>query len=250
MGKLKGYLPIEGTVGELTFVKTEDGIIVKKKSGVSKSRIQNSKSYKLTRQNNAEFGRTGKAAGLLYSALRTETKNADSKAVSRLVQLLSAALKADTTSARGERTVQDGNPELLTGFEFNRHAAVNTLLKAGYSAAVNRVTGALSVTIDPFTPLDDLSYPEEASHYCINVVGAELHFGTEAFVKELDTTGTLAINGTPTSSNVLTAQLPAAATGTLVLALSICFFQNTNGTLERMSNKDHKALAILAVDHS
>lgn len=249
MGKLKGYLPIEGTVGELSFVKTEDGIIVKRKSSISKEKIKNGKSFHLTRQNADEFGRAGKAAGLLYAALRSETRNADAKAVSRLVKLLMAALKADATSARGDRTVQDGNPALLQGFQFNRNASSDALLKAACITAVNRPTGALTVTVDHFTPMDDLVYPEDASHYSITVLGAELDFGAGSFVTDLAGTGILPINGTLTGSQTLTAQLPAASTGTLLLALSITFYQSTNGTIERMRNKEHKALAILDVDH-
>jgi hypothetical protein len=249
MGKLKGYLPIEGTVGELSFVKTEDGIIVKQKSSISKEKIRNGKSFVLTRQNADEFGRAGKAAGLLYSALRSEKKNADAKAISRLVKGLMAALKADGVSARGDRTVQDGNPELLKGFQFNRYASVESVLKAACTPSINRVSGALTVTVDPFTPLDDLDYPEEASHYSITVLGAELDFAAGSAVTDVAGTGVLPINATLTSTSTLTAQLPAASTGTLLLALSITFYQSTNGTMERMRNKEHKALAILDVDH-
>ena len=34
MGKLNGILPIEGTVGKITFTKTKDGIVVREKDGI------------------------------------------------------------------------------------------------------------------------------------------------------------------------------------------------------------------------
>jgi hypothetical protein len=251
MGKLKGYLPIEGTVGELSFIKTEeDGIIVRSKGGISRNRIANGDDFRLTRQNNDEFARAGYAVALVRAALKKEVAKGDRRATSRLMKQLMAALKADGTSARGLRTVQDGNPGLLKGFEFNKYSPLAAVLILGYTSAVNRTTGALTVHLDPYTPMDDLVYPDEASHYEITVTGAELDFASRTSVSDVASTGVLPINGSVTSAATLTAQLTAASTATLLLAVSVSFYQSTNGTLERMANRENRPLAILEMDHS
>jgi hypothetical protein len=55
MAKLKGILKIEGTLQDMTFYKTQDGHLVKTKSGVSADRIANDPAFARTRENGTEF---------------------------------------------------------------------------------------------------------------------------------------------------------------------------------------------------
>jgi hypothetical protein len=120
MAKQRGVVKLEGTLDDITFLKTSDGYMAKVKSAVSVSRINSDPNYVRTRENNAEFARAGKAGKLLRAALRTEiSKTSDSRMVSRLVREIMTVMHADTSSIRGQRNVVDGEIALLKGFEFN-----------------------------------------------------------------------------------------------------------------------------------
>ena len=71
MAKLNGLLKIEGTLENLTFYKTQDGHLVKTKSGVSADRIANDPNFQRTRENGAEFGSSASAGKLLRNTVRT-----------------------------------------------------------------------------------------------------------------------------------------------------------------------------------
>ena len=70
MARLKGLLKIEGTLDNLTFYKTQDGHLVKTKSGVSGDRIANDPNFQRTRENGSEFGSSASAGKLLRNAVR------------------------------------------------------------------------------------------------------------------------------------------------------------------------------------
>jgi hypothetical protein len=109
MGKLKGILPIDGTVGSVAFVKTKEGIIVWEKTSLSASRIATDPAFRRTRENNQEFGNADKTARMILKALREMVcPKVDSRATGRLMKLLMAALKSDTASPRGERKITNG----------------------------------------------------------------------------------------------------------------------------------------------
>ena len=71
MARLKGLIKIEGTLDELTFYKTQDGHLVKTKSGVSGDRIANDPTFQRTRENGSEFGAAAASGKLLRDAVRT-----------------------------------------------------------------------------------------------------------------------------------------------------------------------------------
>ena len=70
MAKQRGIIKLEGTIGDITFQKTQDGYLAKEKSSIPASRIATDPAFQRTRENNAEFGRAGKAGKVLRNALR------------------------------------------------------------------------------------------------------------------------------------------------------------------------------------
>jgi hypothetical protein len=139
MAKLKGPLKIKGTIGDITFSKTEDGYIAKEKTSLDGKRIATDPDFQRTRENNAEFGRAGKAGKVLRNAIRTLLQNAkDKRVTSRLTTEMMRVVKADTTSPRGMRNVIDGEAELLQGFDFNINAKLATSIYAPYTTVIDR----------------------------------------------------------------------------------------------------------------
>ena len=142
MAKQTGFMPIEGTIGNLTFFKSKDGYMVKTKGGVTGSRIKTDSAFQRTRENNAEFGRAGSSGKLLRTAFRTTiTAAQDSRMISRLTANMLKVVQADEVSERGSRNVIDGEAALLSGFDFNSNAKLTATVFAAYTAGYNRATG-------------------------------------------------------------------------------------------------------------
>jgi hypothetical protein len=120
MAKQKGIIKLDGTISDITFLKTRDGYLAKEKSSVSAERIASDPAFQRTRENGAEFGRAGKAGKTLRHAFRAALQNtADGRMVGRLTKEMVRVIQADATNARGLRNVIDGEAELLEGFDFN-----------------------------------------------------------------------------------------------------------------------------------
>lgn len=71
MARQKGIITIEGTLGNITFFKSQDGYMAREKGGVSAEKIASDPAFERTRENNAEFGRAGKASKLLRTSVKS-----------------------------------------------------------------------------------------------------------------------------------------------------------------------------------
>ena len=160
MARQKGIIKLKGTIGDITFYKTQDGHLAREKGGIHASRIKSDPAFQRTRENGSEFGRAGKAGKILRTALRALLLNsADGRMVSRLTQKMVKVIQADTISVRGLRNVIDGEAELLAGFEFNIRGQLGTSLFAPFVGAIDRVTGEITTDLDPFVPANMIAAP-------------------------------------------------------------------------------------------
>ena len=83
MARQKGILKLEGTIGDLTFYRSQGRYLAREKGGVDASRIQNDPAFERTRENGSEFGRAGSSGKLLRNSLRELLlKASDSRMVS------------------------------------------------------------------------------------------------------------------------------------------------------------------------
>ena len=141
MARQKGIIKLKGTIGDISFYKTQDGYLAREKGGVDAARIANDPTFQRTRENGAEFGTAGKAGKMLRIAIRSLLKNiADNRLVGRLTQEMVKVVKADTTNPRGQRNVIDGEAELLQGFEFNRNGKLGSTLFAPFVSNIDRAS--------------------------------------------------------------------------------------------------------------
>ncbi len=249
MAKQSGIFKIEGTLGGVTFFRTSDGFLVRQNNPISASRMATDPAFQRTRENGAEFGRAGKAGKLLRQAFRPLLQHAsDSKMVSRLTTEMMKVIQADATSERGLRNVLDGEAALLTGFDFNAGGKLGTTLYAPYTASINRATGALTVDVPSFVPVNVLSAPEGATHYQLLSAGAVVDFENQSFVMDDASTAPLPIDSSPSAGQQLESQVTPASTKPLFLILGIAFYQQVNGTLYPLKNGAFNALQIVAVE--
>jgi hypothetical protein len=246
MAKQSAIIPFEGTLGNITFYKSEDGYRVKRKSAVSKERFATDPAFERTRENGAEFGRSGTGGKTLRLAFKELLQHAsDSKMVSRLTRELMRVLQSDTINARGKRRIIDGNIALLTGFDFNLNGRLTTTLSAPFSADINRVTGELSIQIASFIPNRMLAVPDGATHYRINSAGAEVDFEQKKHLGDVQRTPVLPWNDQATAAMRFTHTVTAGSRLPLFLALGVDFYQEMNGGLYPLKNAAYNCLMLV-----
>jgi hypothetical protein len=248
MAKQSGIIKLEGTIGDIAFYKTQDGMLARAKGGVSADRIKSDASFQRTRENMDEFSRAGAAGKLLRVAFRQYLQNgADNRMVSRLTKEMMAVVKADATNTRGQRNVLDGELELLEGFEFNIDRALSTLIFFPYSATINRVTGTLQVDIPAFSIANKVIVPEGATHMKLVSGGASIDFEGGTFEIETIETMDIPIVQDQVAGSNLVNQLPANSTHPLFLVFGVTFSQLVNGVNYPLKTGNFNALALVKV---
>jgi hypothetical protein len=249
MARQKGIIKLKGTIGDITFYKTQDGHLAREKGGIDASRIKSDPAFQRTRENGAEFGRAGKAGKLLRTALRPLLLNsADGRMVSRLTQRMVKVIQADLVSDRGLRNVIDGEAELLFGFEFNIRGKLGTSLFAPFVASIDRVAGEIKVDIASFVPGNMIAAPSGTTHFKIISGGAEVDFEAETFVVATSETVIMPWDSTPTAVISQTNVVTANSTKPLFLALGVEFYQEINGQMYSLKNGAYNPLSMAAVD--
>ncbi|MBS1919245.1 MAG: hypothetical protein JST17_03225 [Bacteroidetes bacterium] len=248
MAKQKGIIKLDGTIGGITFYKSQDGYLAREKGGVPADRIANDPAFQRTRENGEEFGRAGKAGKILRNAIRALLQNAsDSRMVSRLTQIMVDVIHEDTTNPRGQRNVIDGEAELLEGFEFNINGKLGTTLYAPFTGTIDRVAGTLTANVPAFVPINMIAAPGGTTHFKIVSAGAEVDFENETFVMDSQASGILPWDATATAVINLANAVTANSTHPLFLALGIEFYQQVNGQMYPLKNGAYNALALVKV---
>lgn len=249
MAQQKGIIKLDGTIGGITFYKSKDGYLAREKGGVSGERIANDPNFQRTRENGAEFGKAGKAGKILRTSLRALLQNAsDSRVVSRLTTEMVKVIQADATNPRGQRNVIDGEAELLQGFEFNINGKLDNTLYAPFTSTIDRPSGALSVDIPAYVPINMVAAPGGTTHYKIISAGVEIDFENETYVVSDNSSAILPWDATATTALNLSNTVTAASTKPLFLVLGVEFYQEVNAQMYPLKNGAYNALALIKVD--
>lgn len=238
---------MRGTIGNMTFAHTKNGVVVREKTTLNKARIDTDPAYARTRENNADFKTAAKSAKLLSSAFRASLPGArDSGIFTRSLKFMKQALNFDTTNVRGKRNVVDGQLSVMEGFNFNAGSPLDSILFVPYTATITRTSGEIEVVLPAYIPVDSMIAPVNATHFRIIATGAELNFTDYQEVHDKQQTVDLALNSTATTPVTLTCTLPANSTQPLVLALGIEFLMESGAT--KYPLKDGSAHAIIKLD--
>jgi hypothetical protein len=177
MAKQKGIFKVQGTVGGVTFFKSQDGYRLRELAGLDGGQIKNAAKFQRTRENGEEFGRAAKAGKLFRDTFATALlAGSDNRVISRLLKAMFDVQKSDTTSIRGQRTVTQGNLLLLEGFECNIAAPFSATVKAEPTVGIDRPTGKATVAFNPFIPEQMIMAPTGATHFKIVAAAAAIDF--------------------------------------------------------------------------
>ena len=248
MAKASGIIKIEGTVEDLTFYKKDGKNFVRKKGGIAKERIANDANFVRTRENNNEFAHSGSSGKVLRLAMGSLVfKAKDSKLSSRLLQTMSRIKNMDSTSARGERNVATGiaTPEgklQLKGFDFNGNAPLKGVFFAPYT--LNTTTGEIAIT--NFIPLEQLNYPQGATHISLQSAVVHLDFATSESEIAYSPIVNLPIDLTMASQTLLPSSVPSGS-GVKLFLFMISFYQEVNAVQYSLKNEEYNVLNILEV---
>jgi len=246
MARQKGIIKIKGTIGDLTFYQSQDGDMVRQKSGIEKDRIANDPAFIRTRENGKEFGAAGSSGKLVLTALRPLLMSAsDARVYSRLLRMMSFIKNLDTVSARGDRNVGVGiaSPSalaLIKGFDFNNRSSLRAILFKPYT--VNTVTGA--ITIQGLIPVNDIVSPQGATHITLKGGWARVDFVSGVTELQMSNVVNMPIDATPNNVALIPAGIPAGP-GTNMFVLQIEFFQEVNGLQYSLKNGAYNALSVV-----
>jgi len=250
MAEQKSLIKLDGKIGDLTFYKTKTGYQARETGGVSADRIATDPKFQRTRENNAEFGRAGRAAKKLRTALRSFIQlTNDSAMANRLTGAMLRVIKADEVSDRGERQVLSENLVVLKGFAFNNAAPLGSTLFIAPQSSIDRETGTAQVSLPAFNPASAIAKPSGATHFQISVAMAAVDFASEEdnFSFDMQQGETLALNAQTEAIN-LNPVLADAGGLPIFLALGISFYQQVNGKQYSLNNGAYNALALIGVD--
>lgn len=248
MARQKGIIKLKGTIGGVSFYKTQDGDLAREKGGVDGSRIKNDAAFARTRENGAEFGSSANAGKILRDAIRPLLLNtADNRVVSRLTKVMTDVKNLDNTSARGERSVgialaQPGAQALLKGFNFNKRSVLGSVLHKPFTVQQNNGM----ITINGLVPINDIVYPAGATHVSFKCGWAIIDFTAGTSGVDYSPVVNLPIDATQSNVQCLPPNIPVGV-GTNLYLLAVEFFQEVNGVQYSLKNGAYNALAIVEV---
>ncbi len=248
MARQSSIIKFEGSVGDLTFVKTKNGYFVRKKASIPKSRIMTDPNFQRTRENLAEFGNVAQAGGVLRKSLRTAASDIqDGNASNRLFSVLTGVKNQDTTHDRGLRTVAAGIADVagqakLNGFDFNEGAPLDSILLKDFS--LNTDDGILTIT--GLKPSTDLLKPLAAHKAGFNLFWTKVDFahGISNTVQAPESIITL--DDAP-HNITLTVPAPPTGTGINIFAVRLVYYQTLNGENYIFNDETRSCAKIVAV---
>ncbi|MCB0496164.1 MAG: hypothetical protein KDC79_08505 [Cyclobacteriaceae bacterium] len=249
MARQKGIIKLQGTIGDVSFYKSQDGFLARQKGGVDKERIKNDPAFQRTRENGSEFGRAGKAGRMLRTALRLMVQNAsDSKVASRLTKEMLKVVKSDETNVRGARKVNEGDLSLLEGFDFNVNGKLSATLYSQYGITFDRAAGTTSIDFADFIPANTIAFPSGATHMKLLAGVAEIDFVNERFKFTQEESAEMPIDQNVVAGLSLAPGFTAGSQDEVFLVLGIDFMQEVNGDMYPLKNGAYNPLTIIKVD--
>jgi hypothetical protein len=249
MARQIGTGKIQGTLGDITFYKSRDGLMAKLKSAVSADRIATDPAYARTRENGLEFGRAAKAGKVIRSAFSSVLSQiADSRVTSRLQQAVKFAQNEDTVSERGKRNIITGNASLLEHFEFNDKSPFSATFVAQFLADVDRATGIVTVDTEAFIPARSINAPDGATHFKLFSAAAEINFESGSVLKTSITSPEIELGLELQPAINLVQQLSLNSMDHIIIVLGIEFYQQFNGRFYPLNNGSANAVTIARVD--
>jgi len=176
MARLKGKLQIEGTLDEMSFYKTQDGIIVRQKWGPDKKRMLRDPAFFAVVEHGKDFGRAAKYSSFFRGRLSPSLGEVyDNRVTGRVNKVMLQILKLDEDGVAGKRSINKSlllpaAAGLLAGFEFN----LNSLLKDRLLRMPDLFKRKGKLFLEGKLSSKDFRFPKEASHVGLSVAWLDI----------------------------------------------------------------------------
>jgi hypothetical protein len=230
MARLKGKLELEGTLDNLSFYKTQDGIIVRQKWGPDKKRMKRDPAFSAVVNHGKDFGQAAKMSSYLRGILRS---------------FLMEVLKLDTEAAPGLRRMHlalshPAAEKLLGGFEFNCHYPLREHLL--HLPELKKQRGRLY--LEGKLGSGDMKYPEGATHAGLRIAWLSCDFANKQYQLEQSEEVLLAKK---TKVQPISLRTPKAITfkGNSFFILRISFYKKTIFGMEEALKGAHAAALVV-----
>jgi len=248
MAKQKGLIKIKGTIGNLSFYTTKHGDVVRTKWGPDKERRKNDSAFETANKNSSEFGECSASGKVFRQAVAEIISGAsDSELNTRVNKLMFAVKNLDKKSEHGKRNVGMGllNPQakvLFMGFNFNKDAPIDSILKAPY--VLEKWTGR--ITISRIAEKGAVKFPKGATHVCFSGGWARIDFIKKK--AELKTTELKLLKKNNEQKHIiLKLKAPPKIKGRDFFILKIGFLQEQGGKQYVLGDSKYNSAAVIEV---
>ena len=248
MGRQTGLIKLTGTIGGVSFYKSDGKYYARVANGPSKDRIASSPEFKRTRENNKEFGGSATMAKALRVSLASAIHSMSGRQMVPRLTAIFKSINIEAPGVRGQRPILlSQHSSLLNGFDFDKALSITSVFSAPYSVTANTDRNEITYDVPSFVPVDFIDFPDGATHFkLIAAVGVlsdyEYDTGSDKYQPKDDTINTLSvyqptavqpIGTTPVAINEVVS-LPGApvpgADVSVVACVGIEFYQEVSGT--------------------
>lgn len=173
MAQLESDFTFTGPIGNLSAYRMRgvDKIILRKKGGASRQRIQTEPRFERTRLNNSEF--SGRAQGVrwMMSALRPLKPVIDHNICGKINKLMKHVQDHDEVSRFGTRTILlSRHGALLEGFSLNRRAVFEDYVRTTLRHSINRETLTARIDVPELVPGLNFFLPQNHPFFSVRAV--------------------------------------------------------------------------------
>jgi hypothetical protein len=247
MAKQKGIIKLIGKIGDRVYYYDRiRGYLVRKVTSVDAERIRSDPAFARVRENNAEFGHCAWMVKLLRAAFKPLFAGiADTRMTARLTKATIAMMHSDMTSGAGMRKPENGDAQVMRGFEFNKHASVETLLHATYQAGFDPKEEKCTLTITPPESKKMVKAPKGATHFRLIAGMATIDFKTGNYILDTVRSEEMAVRQGTNAPLTLTSPLAPAAGEGLFITLGIEFLQRVNGAYCPLQSNEYNAMTLV-----
>jgi hypothetical protein len=248
MARLNGKLQFEGTLDNLSFYKTQDGIIVRKKWGPNKIRMKRDKAFTAVVNHGKDFGKAAKYSSFFRRALRPLLKDVfDNRVTGRVNKLMLDLMKLDKSAEPGNRDLRralDNNEAstILTGFEFNVHCLVKDHLLRLPELALKK--GILTLEMAPGEKI--LNFPKGATHAGLTIACLRIDFTKNS--SQLTVSDELILDQKAGTKRVnLRTMDKMTLSGHSFFIVQLCFYKKTVFGMEQATEASRAAAILRAI---
>ena len=245
MARVKGFLTLQGSMGETSFRKIGAKSYAYDKLNVSLKRRLTDSSFVSVRKNAKEFGSASSIAKLIRVPIDSLISEAsDVKAVNRLNSLMMKVLKKEnfvqnrvvpspsqpiTVAVRGTPfpIINDHCMHLLLGFDFNDKVRLSSTFNVPYQTLINRLTGELTFKFPAYIPKSSVKAPKNASQFRYKLGVVELDVAGKKSGGRQEVSDLVAIDGGLRESQEFVIKLQAGIKGTVFMILGLDFYDES-----------------------